>query len=82
MKIIKIDSADGRCTYSVNMDNVLYAESSEEGSIYFLISKEPLVPAMKVLQSPQDFRPSGVNQSTAKYPETPELEDTRISPKS
>lgn len=31
MKIIKIDSADGRCTYSVNMDNVLYAESSEEG---------------------------------------------------
>ena len=31
MKIIKIDSADGRCTYSVNMDNVLYAESSEDG---------------------------------------------------
>ena len=29
--MMKINSADGRCTYSVNMDIVLYAESSEDG---------------------------------------------------
>lgn len=28
---MKINSADGRCTYSVNMDIVLYTESSEDG---------------------------------------------------
>lgn len=30
--MMKINSADGRCTYSVNMGTILYAETAEDGT--------------------------------------------------
>src|SRR5258706_254909 len=50
-------------------------------SMVFRISIYPSVPRMKLRSSPNAPRPSGVNQSTRKYPR-PELPWTIMSPKS